>query len=83
MSVQDTGIGIAPDAIDGLFVEFNQAHDPRARPYGGTGLGLAVTRKLCDALNATIEVASEPGKGSIFTVRSPAGGQRTAYSDAA
>jgi len=71
ISVQDTGIGIAQNSLDQLFVEFNQAHESGARPHGGTGLGLAVSRKLCQVLDATIEVSSELGKGSKFTVRIP------------
>jgi signal transduction histidine kinase len=83
ISVEDTGIGIAPESMDRLFVEFNQAHEHGSQPYGGTGLGLAVTRALCDVLNARIEVASEPGKGSTFTVRCPVNLELSMYSDAA
>ena len=72
MSVQDTGIGIAPDIIEQLFVEFNQASAHTSRLHGGTGLGLAVCRKLCERLNGGISVASREGEGSTFTVRIPA-----------
>ena len=72
ISVQDTGIGIAAESLGRLFIEFNQTHAGGAGSYGGTGLGLAVSLKLCELLNATIDVASELGKGSTFTVRLPA-----------
>ena len=71
MAVADTGIGIPKEALDRLFTEFNQASSETSRSYGGTGLGLAVSRRLAQLLNGDIDVESEPGRGSVFTVRLP------------
>ena len=70
-SVTDTGIGMTPDQMTRLFEEFSQADATTARHYGGTGLGLAITRRLCQMMGGDVTVASEPGKGSTFTVRLP------------
>ena len=70
-SVTDTGIGMTPDQMTRLFEEFSQADATTARHYGGTGLGLAITRRLCQLMGGDVTVASEPGKGSTFTVRLP------------
>ncbi len=56
-----------------MFVEFSQADSLTARRYGGTGLGLAITRKLARMMGGDVTVTSEPGKGSVFTVRLPVG----------
>jgi len=71
LAVEDTGIGIAADALTGLFTDFNHASSVTSKSYGGTGLGLAVSRKLARLLDGDIEVESEPGRGSAFTVRLP------------
>ena len=70
-SVTDTGIGMTPDQMTRLFEEFSQADASTARHYGGTGLGLAITRRLCRMMGGDVTAASEPGKGSTFTVRLP------------
>ncbi len=74
LSVADTGIGMTPEQQAKLFEEFSQADRTTAQRFGGTGLGLAITRKLARMMGGDVTVASEPGKGSVFTVRLPAGG---------
>jgi protein-histidine pros-kinase len=71
LSVADSGIGIRAEDIGRLFVEFQQLDSSAARHYPGTGLGLALTKKLVELQNGTIGVTSEPGKGSCFTVNLP------------
>jgi signal transduction histidine kinase len=71
LAVADTGIGMTPEQLGKLFQEFSQAEASTAKKYGGTGLGLAITRKLARMMGGDITVASEPGKGSVFTVRLP------------
>ena len=56
-----------------LFEEFSQAEATTAQRFGGTGLGLAITRKLARMMGGDVTVTSEPGKGSVFTVRLPGG----------
>ena len=73
MSVSDTGIGMTPEQQAKLFEEFSQADRTTAQRFGGTGLGLAITRKLARMMGGDVTVMSEPGKGSVFTVRLPAG----------
>jgi signal transduction histidine kinase len=71
LAVRDTGIGIAPERMGRLFQEFSQAGAPGERRYGGTGLGLAISRRLARLMGGDVEAASEPGRGSTFTVRLP------------
>ena len=73
LAVRDTGIGMTPEQVGKLFEEFTQANSSTARRYGGTGLGLAITRKLARMMGGDVTVTSEPGKGSVFTVRLPGG----------
>jgi len=80
LSVSDTGIGLTPEQLGRLFQEFSQAEATTARKYGGTGLGLALSRRLCRLMGGDIAVTSEPGRGSTFTVRLPADVERTTES---
>jgi signal transduction histidine kinase len=73
LAVCDTGIGMTPEQQAKLFAEFTQADSLTARKFGGTGLGLAISRKLARMMGGDVTVASEPGKGSVFTVRLPGG----------
>lgn len=67
--VEDTGIGMSPEALNMIFDEFAQADQSLARRFEGTGLGLAITRRLVNAMEGVIDVESEQGVGSRFSVR--------------
>ena len=69
--IEDTGIGIAPEEIPLLFEKFKQIENYRQRTHGGTGLGLALSKKLIELHGGTIEVESALGEGSVFTVYLP------------
>lgn len=69
--IRDTGLGMSPEQIARLFQSFVQVHVSTAAGYGGTGLGLVISRRLCQLMGGDIEVASEVGKGTTFTVRLP------------
>jgi signal transduction histidine kinase len=71
LSVADTGIGMTVEQMGKLFQEFSQASSTTASKYGGTGLGLVISRRFCQMMGGDITVTSEPGKGSVFTVRLP------------
>jgi len=73
LAVADTGIGMTAEQQAKLFEEFAQADATTAQRFGGTGLGLAITRKLARLMGGDVTVTSEPGKGSMFTVRLPGG----------
>src|SRR5690606_24219480 len=66
IAVNDTGIGITRDQLDRLFKPFQQADSSTTRRFGGSGLGLFITRKLCELMSGRLEVNSEPGVGSTF-----------------
>lgn len=70
--VTDTGIGIPGEQLETLFNAFTQADPTTTRKYGGTGLGLAITRHFCRMMGGDINVESQPGEGSVFTVWLPA-----------
>ncbi|MCP4171903.1 MAG: response regulator, partial [Fuerstiella sp.] len=76
VTVSDTGIGIPKESLDRIFRSFEQADGSTAREYGGTGLGLAVTRDLVELHGGQIWAESEPGKGSHFTFTLPVSGDR-------
>jgi GAF domain-containing protein len=73
LAVSDTGIGMTAEQQAKLFEEFSQADATTAQNFGGTGLGLAISRKLARMMGGDMTVASESGKGSVFTVRLPGG----------
>ncbi|TXI05822.1 MAG: response regulator [Pseudorhodobacter sp.] len=69
VTVEDTGIGIAPENLDHVFGEFNQVESQSNRKFEGTGLGLAITQRLIDRMDGAVWVDSELGKGSCFGFR--------------
>ena len=71
VAVADTGIGMTLEQQAKLFQEFSQADKSTAQRFGGTGLGLAITRKLARMMGGDVTVASDLGKGSVFTMRLP------------
>jgi signal transduction histidine kinase len=73
LAVADTGIGLTAEQQAKLFQDFTQADSLTARRYGGTGGGRALSRKLARMMGGDVTVTSEPGKGSVFTVRLPGG----------
>ncbi|MGD0296765.1 MAG: ATP-binding protein [Bryobacteraceae bacterium] len=78
VSVADTGIGITAEQIQKLFRPFTQADASTTRKYGGTGLGLALSRELCRMMGGDISVESRIGEGSTFTIHIPAAPEESA-----
>ena len=72
ITVTDNGIGIQPDQQQEVFKQFFQVESGRARNQDGTGLGLALSSRLAELMGGSIELVSEVGRGSTFTVRLPA-----------
>ncbi len=70
--VQDTGIGMTPEQQERIFQEFTQADESTSKRFGGTGLGLTLSRRLCQLMGGDVAVRSEPGRGSTFTIEIPA-----------
>ena len=71
ISVKDTGIGMKKEQLDKIFEEFSQASDDTTSKFGGTGLGLTITKTLIEMMGGSINVTSEEGVGSVFTVEVP------------
>ena len=68
IQVIDSGIGISQEKLDVIFEAFSQADSSTSREFGGTGLGLTISRSIIEMLSGTLTVASEPGRGSTFTI---------------
>lgn len=77
LTIEDTGIGIPADKLESIFEPFNQADTSITRQYGGTGLGLSICKSYVELMGGNIEVESEIGKGSIFTLTIPFSLQQT------
>jgi signal transduction histidine kinase len=71
LAVTDTGIGMTTEQMGKLFQEFSQASSSTASKYGGTGLGLVISKRFCQMMGGDISVESAPGHGSTFTIRVP------------
>ena len=69
--VKDTGIGMAPEQIDRVFEEFTQAKSSTAKDYGGTGLGLPISKRMTEMMGGKIEVESKEGEGTTFVITVP------------
>lgn len=69
--VRDTGVGMTPEQLGRIFTPYAQAASGTSATYGGTGLGLVISRGYCELMKGSLDVESEPGKGSVFTVKLP------------
>ena len=72
VEVEDTGIGIPADQLDLIFDAFEQVQSANSRQYGGTGLGLTISRRICEQMGCALEVTSQLGVGSVFRITFPA-----------
>jgi signal transduction histidine kinase len=72
LAVHDTGVGIASDQLDRIFLAFEQGDNSASRQHQGTGLGLAISRRIAEMLGGGLDARSTPGEGSVFTLRIPA-----------
>jgi len=70
-AIRDTGIGLTAEQIGQLFQDFVQVDSSPTRKYGGTGLGLVISRRICQMMGGDISIKSTPGEGSVFTMRLP------------
>ncbi len=82
LAVADTGIGISKDRQAAIFESFTQADGTSTRKYGGTGLGLTISKQIAELMGGSINVESEPGVGSVFSVVVPLARQMTAAAPA-
>jgi signal transduction histidine kinase/CheY-like chemotaxis protein len=80
--VRDSGVGMTPEQVRGLFQPFAQVDSSATRKHEGTGLGLAICRRLCHLMGGEVAAESAPGAGSLFTVRLPRGGEAAATAPA-
>jgi len=71
LEVTDNGIGISPEGLERIFDDFGQAENDTVNKFGGTGLGLALTKRFCQMMGGTIEVRSQRGVGTSFTIEIP------------
>ena len=71
MDVSDEGIGMTPEQLERIFEAFGQADASTQKRFGGTGLGLVISREFCRLMGGDVEVLSAPGHGTTFTVRLP------------
>jgi two-component system phosphate regulon sensor histidine kinase PhoR len=71
IEVEDSGVGISPEEIGRVFDRFYRGKDPRIRTIRGSGLGLTLVKRIVEAHGGTVQIRSEPGKGSTFSIRLP------------
>jgi signal transduction histidine kinase len=69
--ISDTGVGIPPECVGRVFDRFYRVDTSRARPNGGSGLGLSIVKLAAESHRGSVDLASQPGKGSTFTVSLP------------